>query len=232
MSKFHLACYYRANAAEPVVQRHSEVCTALQRLDGVLGWARTTLPAPPDFGKELVASYGVRLQRRHVRCSGAYVYRDPKYLRIDRAAYDDSLQYQMTSLPLGLDYARLLGEEVPGVVEGFRSYRAIANFYLYSVKYENLHPEVVAKLRNDPAVDLDGRNNIFTLEVAQYWDAELCQRALGYGRDEVIIRLTGKVPLVRPLMDGVYVVFNDNPNLTFEEFCAYNDALKPVLGLA
>lgn len=34
-----------------------------------------------------------------------------------------------------------------------------------------------------------------------------------------------------PLMDGVYVVFNDNPDLSFEEYCAYNDALKPVLGL-
>jgi len=99
------------------------------------------------------------------------------------------------------------------------------------VKYEDLHREIVATLRSSPAADIDGRNNIFTLEVAQYWDAELCQRALGYGRDEVIKRLTGKVPLVQPLMDGVYVVFNDDPDLTFEEFCAYNDRLKPVLGL-
>lgn len=203
----------------------------MQRVEGPLGWAHAAVPMAPDFGKELVAVYDVKFQRRHIRCSGAYAYRDPAYLRIDKAAYDDSLLYQLASLPLGADHARLLEQELPKVVEGFRAYRAVANFYLYSVKYENLHPKAVARLRSDPAVDLDGRNNIFTLEVAQYWDAELCQKALGYGRDEVIKRLTGKVPLVQPLMDGVYVVFNDNPDLTFEEFCAYNDRLKPVLGL-
>lgn len=231
MSKFHLACYYRANPVEQVAQRHSEVCDALQRVDGSLGWAQALAPTVPDFGRELVAVYDVKLRMPSIRCSGAYAYRDAAYLRIDKAVYDDSLLYQFASLPPRPDYTRLLGQEVPRIVEGFCAYRAAANFYLYSVKYENLHPDVIGGFKKDPAVDLDGRNNIFTLEVIQYWDAELCQRALGYGRDEVIKRLTGKVPLVQPLMDGVYVVFNDNPNLTFEEFCAYNDKLKPVLGL-
>lgn len=87
-------------------------------------------------------------------------------------------------------------------------------------------------LRDDDVVDTDGRNNIFCLRPAHYWDEDLCRAAMGFGRDEVIRRLTGRVPRVEPLMDGVYVVFSDNPDLSFEEFCAYNDALKPVLGLA
>ena len=40
------------------------------------------------------------------------------------------------------------------------------------------------------------------------------------------------MPLVRPLMDGVYTVLNDNPNLSFEDFCVFNDRFKPILGLA
>ena len=114
----------------------------------------------------------------------------------------------------------------------FQGYAGHGYMASHSRHYSELRAAEISKLRLDPSIDVNGRNNIFTLNVAEYWDAELCQRALGYGRDEVIKRLSGKVPLVRPLMDGVYVVFSDNPDLTFEEFCAYNDRLKPVLGLA
>ena len=65
-----------------------------------------------------------------------------------------------------------------------------------------------------------------------YWDAELCQRALGYDRDEVIRRLAGKVPRVDPLMDGVYVVFNDDPALSYENFVQMNQNGKALLGLS
>jgi hypothetical protein len=39
------------------------------------------------------------------------------------------------------------------------------------------------------------------------------------------------VPLVMPLMDGVYTVFSDNPDLTYEEFVAINDPFEPMPGL-
>lgn len=77
----------------------------------------------------------------------------------------------------------------------------------------------------------NGRNNIYTLSPACYWDGDLCQTALGYGRDEVIRRLTGKVLDVRPLADGVYIIFNDNPLLSFDDFLAIQHTFKPILGL-
>ena len=77
----------------------------------------------------------------------------------------------------------------------------------------------------------NGRNNIYTLSPACYWDKDLCQTALGYDRDEVIRRLAGKVPDVRPLADGVYIIFNDNPLLSFDDFLAIQHTFKPILGL-
>ena len=77
----------------------------------------------------------------------------------------------------------------------------------------------------------NGRNNIYTLSPACYWDNDLCQTALGYDRDEVICRLAGKVPDVRPLADGVYIIFNDNPLLSFDDFLAIQHTFKPILGL-
>ena len=77
----------------------------------------------------------------------------------------------------------------------------------------------------------NGRNNIYTLSPACYWDGDLCQTALGYGCDEVIRRLAGKVPDVHPLADGVYIIFNDDPLLSFDDFLAIQHTFKPILGL-
>jgi len=54
---------------------------------------------------------------------------------------------------------------------------------------------------------------------------------LGYDRDEVIRRLAGKVPDVRLLADGVYIIFNDNPLLSFDDFLSIQHTFKPILGL-
>lgn len=86
-------------------------------------------------------------------------------------------------------------------------------------------------LLSEEGIDVNGRNNIYTLNPAQFWDGELCQRALGFDRDEVIRRLKDVAVLARPVMDGVYLVLNDDPQLTYEAFVEMNERIKPMLGL-
>lgn len=190
------------------------------------------VPPAPDFGKEIYAGYSVRYQNRLITCHGGYAYRNAEYLSVDKAAHDDHLFFQFDARDPKIAYNHLLQVNAPQVIEAFGAYRAVVSFFAYDVLFEQKNEDTLRRLRADPTIDIDGRNNIFALETANYWDSKLCQRALGYDRDEVIRRLKGKVPRVDPLMDGVYVVFSENPDLTFEEYCAYNDALKPVLGLA
>ncbi|MGX5732282.1 hypothetical protein ACWKWK_17350 [Pseudoxanthomonas beigongshangi] len=45
-------------------------------------------------------------------------------------------------------------------------------------------------------------------------------------------RLSGKIPRVQPVLEGVCLVFNDDLNLTQEDFNAINDTYKPILGLS
>lgn len=87
------------------------------------------------------------------------------------------------------------------------------------------------ELRANPEIDVDGRNNIYTLHAAQYWDSKLCQRALEYGPDEVVMRLAGKVPKVERLGDGVYIVLNDDPAMSYDDFLSLNERCKEMLGL-
>ncbi|WP_133612536.1 hypothetical protein [Dongia mobilis] len=203
----------------------------MEQVGAPLGWSSAVVPPAPKFGKEIYASFNVRYQNKRVKCTGGYAYRSAAYLSDDCAAHDDRLFFRFDVRDSAINYQQLLRKNAPEVIEAFGAYRADLCFFLYEVFFEQKNAGVLQRLRSDASIDIDGRNNIFTLQAVNYWDGELCQRALGYGRDEVIRRLTGKVPRVEPLMDGVYVVFSDNPDLTFEEYCAYNDALKPVLGL-
>jgi len=223
--------HFRARQEESIEERHDAFANNMLNLPAPLGWRGLKIPPAPDCGEYLGASFDIDYPVRGLELQGRYVFRGETYEYEDEATYDDKVWITFPTQSQNLDYREMLHQHLAQAMEAFGGYSAHGYFNGYVVKYEDLHGAEIQALRNRPGVDVNGRNNIFTLNVVQYWDAELCQRALGYGRDEVIKRLTGKVPLVRPLMDGVYVVFNDNPDLTFEEFCAYNDRLKPVLGL-
>ena len=44
-------------------------------------------------------------------------------------------------------------------------------------------------------------------------------------------RMRGHAQLVEPLLDGVYVVFDDNPALSYEAFVRMNQRFKAILGI-
>jgi len=232
MSKYHvnLWIYQRPVPTESIERLYAELTQRMISLDSILSWKGALVPAAPIREKgDLAACYNVKYSDPTLKHHGAYRIRDARYIDDDKTS-DDTFAFEIKRLNYE-QYQDVLQVQFPTVIDATRGYRAAAYLGYHSSKYSELHRNERRHLIEQANVDPDGRNNIFTLDVAQFWDAELCQLALGYGRDEVIKRLTGKVPLVQPLMDGVYVVFNDNPDLTFEEFCAYNDRLKPVLGL-
>jgi len=227
-----LFLHYKAQHNESIETRHREVIDAMQRVSEPFGWGRVSgLPSAPDCGSNLGAGFDIQLNVPGVETYGSYVYRGETYQYRDESTYDDKLSISFDSRNKFVDYHAVLRTHFPELIEAFRAYLAKAFFDDYFVRYEDRNQDKVDRLREASAIDINGRNNIFTLHPAQYWDAELCRKALGYGPDEVIRRLDREVPLVRPLMDGVYTVFNDNPDLSFEEFCAFNDRFKPVLGL-
>ena len=91
--------------------------------------------------------------------------------------------------------------------------------------------DVYKSLAEDKSININGRNNIYTLRSAQFWDAGLCRRALGYGPDEVVNRLEGHALHAEHLMDGVYIVLSDDIALSYADFVAMNERIKPLLGL-
>lgn len=224
----------RPSANKPIPELHAEVTSAMRNIGAPLGWKDLAVPPAPDCGGDLSASFEIRYPIPGLEVGGHYAYRDKMHLSDDKAWLDDFLEYIFKNNNKHLDYRAILRVHFPQVIQAFKSYRANVAFGVYATKYSggiNDENPIYRRLLADPAIDVDGRNNIFTLEPAMYWDALLCKRALGYDRDEVIRRLEGKVPMVMPLMDGVYTVFNDDPDLSYEAFIAINDTFKPILGL-
>jgi hypothetical protein len=176
---------------------------------------------------------------------GLYTFRGDRVLQ-DKATEDDNFHYQFNALDARLDYRKLLHEDFKQVITTIGGYRAVWNYSRYGIAYRRsyLNEEDAARddndfpignesydrLRADKTIDVDGRNNIFTLYPSQYWDAELCHRALGYGPDEVIKRLQG-VPRAERLGEGVYTVLNDDPQISYDDFLSLNERYKSLLGL-
>ena len=83
----------------------------------------------------------------------------------------------------------------------------------------------------DNGIIPNGDSNIYTLQPIVYWSNNYCLKTLQYDRDEVIRRLEGRVLDIRRINDGVYIIFNDNPLLSFEDFLEINHTFKPLLGI-
>lgn len=226
--------YARPDSSLTIDQRHADVMDRMSRFGAPLGFAGLDLPAAPSCGDGLVATYTVKTHVRGLRFVGDYTYRGERYVYEDRASYDEHLHFGFKVSNKSVDYSCVVNEHLPRVVEAFKGYKAQISYDLYGLYYQgglNDDNPIYNRLREDKVVDIDGRNNIYTLYPAQFWDAELCHRALGYGPDEVIARLQGKVHMAGRLMEGVYLVLNDDPSLTYEAFVKMNERIKPILGL-
>ncbi|WP_303118068.1 hypothetical protein [Fusobacterium sp.] len=57
------------------------------------------------------------------------------------------------------------------------------------------------------------------------------KEVLKLSRDEIIRRLEGKAKKVFPMLDGVYIIFNNKVEMTYDEFLEMNNTFKPILDL-
>jgi hypothetical protein len=235
----------RPDKAVSIKQRHAEVMAGMNKIGPPLGFAGLEPPPTPDCGGNLNASFSVKLPIRGLKFMGSYEFRGERHIYRDHGAFDDLMDFWFRTSNKAVDYHAILHQHLPRVAEAFEGYKAFVSYGPYGYYYSIGGPDngcdaqgyaieinpIYNRLRQDKTINIDGRNNIYTLYPAQHWDAQLCERALGYGRDEVIRRLEGKVPKAERLMDGVYLILNDNPALTYDEFVAMNETIKPMLGL-
>lgn len=236
MSSADIRIYFHARPDKSlsIERRHEQVVARMTELAGPLGFSGVDVPAAPDCGEGLSAGYTVKLSAKGVSFSAAYPFRGEAYEFLDKAYFDEKIWYGFKSTSKNVDYSEVLNRNIIEVVRAFGAYRVKLVYGLYALDYQDGVGGIessYAQLCSDKALDVDGRNNIYTLYPAQFWDEQLCRRALGLSSAEVFSILEGHALKVEQTCGGIYIVLNDSRDLSYDDFVAMNNRVKPLLGL-
>ena len=70
---------------------------------------------------------------------------------------------------------------------------------------------------------------LFTLFPVMYFNEECYEKLIKVPKEELLKRLEGKAKKVLLLEKGIYIIFNDKSDISYEEFVEMNETFKPLL---
>ena len=233
---------------DAIEERHRYLLERLKHIDAPLGLKGMSDLKMPKFGQGPSAfSVYKHPDTPGVRQQYSYISRYEDYLN-DFPLGMDTLFFEFKATYKKIDFHKIVYEQFPQVIEIYDPFDADSTYSRYSIAYENgtqpdestgvYYPSGEEKSLIpaynklvDNGIIPNGDSNIYTLQPIVYWSNNYCLKALQYDRDEVIRRLEGRVLDIRRINDGVYIIFNDNPLLSFEDFLEINHTFKPLLGI-
>ncbi|WP_123480128.1 hypothetical protein [Pseudomonas rhodesiae] len=220
MTKYKLEFRHRPNFSESIEDRHNNFLRVVSDL-GVPWGLNDSLKVPP-IGSELVTSVSLdKLLPVGVKGRISYALRDQKYLE-DDAQFDDTLFIEFTASKV--DYSDLLKVVFPRYIKAFGSYRSA----LHDWSVTRSDWPLVVEACEATKKDVNGRDGVFRINAANYFDKELCFRAFGKGPRELVDSVSGCVEEVREFEDGVLIVISYNP-LSAGELLSAGDRLKSLV---
>lgn len=220
MTKYKLEFRHRPNFSESIEDRHNNFLRVVSDL-GVPWGLNDSLKVPP-IGSELVTSASLdKLLPVGVKGRISYALRDQKYLE-DDAQFDDTLFIEFTASKV--DYSDLLKVVFPRYIKAFGSYRSA----LHDWSVTRSDWPLVVEACEATKKDVNGRDGVFRINAANYFDKELCFRAFGKGPRELVDLICDYVEEVREFEDGVLIVISYNP-LSADELLSAGDRLKSLV---
>lgn len=229
-----IVLFKKVNTNEPMEEMHKRVMKGLSKIEAPLGLKDSEIPKTPDFGTGLSAVYFTKnTKTKGVEIKGIYKWRGTDGW--------DNLVYEFRSNYRLMDYKRVISIDLPKVIEIYEPYE-VQGYFLYVGAYEEgTTPETRTyeesinpaynKLKSMGIIPDELGKNLFTLQPVMYFSGEMCKEVIRLSRDEIIKRLEGKAQKVFSLLDGVYIIFSDKVEMSYEEFKEINDIYKPILGL-
>ena len=219
--------YRKVDINESMEERHEKVMEGLSKLEAPLGLKDSEIPEIPDFGTELICFYDAKnIKTKGVSIEGSYDWRDERML----SACWDELRYEFKITYKLIDYKKIIYDDLPKVINIFDPY--IADVFVspsYSIAYKEIYKSEILKLEEKGLKEL--QDVLFTLSPVMYFNEESYNKLIKVPKEELLERLKGKANEVQLLEKGIYIIFNDKADITYEEFVEMNNIFKPLLGL-
>ena len=219
--------YRKVDVNESMEERHKKVMEGLSKLEAPLGLKDSEIPEVPDFGIEIRAYYRTKNSKtKGVSIEGVYRWRGLKYVTWDELLYEFKITYKL------IDYKKIIYDDLPKVINIFDPY--IADVFVspsYSIAYKESYKSEILKLKEKGLKIGKLKDVLFILSPVMYFNEESYNKLIKVPKEELVERLKGKANEVLLLEKGIYIIFNDKADITYEEFVEMNNIFKPLLRL-
>ena len=221
--------YRKVDINESMEERHEKVMEGLSKLEAPLGLKDSKIPETPDFGTELICFYDAKnVKTKGVSIEGSYDWRDERMF----SACWDELRYEFKITYKLINYKKIIYEDLPKVINIFDPY--VADIFVsssYSIAYKESYKSEILKLKEKGLKIGELQDVLFTLSPVMYFNEESYNKLIKVPKEELLERLKGKANEVQLLEKGIYIIFNDKADITYEEFVEMNNIFKPLLRL-
>ena len=229
--------YRKVDNNESMEEMHKRVMEGLSKIDAPLGLIDSEIPETPDFGKELVCFYYAKnIKTKGVSIEGEYKWRGLSYVNWDNLRYEFKITYKL------IDYQKIIYKDFPKIITIYKPYVAYIFIPDYGTAYEEGRtPETITyydsknpnflKLKETGVKIGVLYDALFTLSPVMYFNEECYEKLIKVPKKELLKRLEGKAKKVLLLERGIYIIFNDKADISYEEFVEMNETFKPLLGL-
>ena len=230
--------YRKVDNNESMEEMHKRVMEGLSKIEAPLGLKDSEIPKTPDFGTELICHYFTKnIKTKGVKIKGSYDWRI-----ISPLVWWDNLRYEFKITYKLIDYQKIIYKDFPKIITIYKPYVAYIFIPDYGTAYEEGRtPETITyydsenpnflKLK-ETGVEIGILSDaLFTLFPVMYFNEECYKKLIKVPKEELLKRLEGKAKEVLLLEKGIYIIFNDKADISYEEFVEMNETFKPLLGL-
>ena len=230
--------YRKVDNNEPMEEMHKRVMEGLSKIEAPLGLKDSEIPKTPDFGTELICHYFTKnIKTKGVKIKGSYDWRI-----ISPLVWWDNLRYEFKITYKLIDYQKIIYEYLPKIITIYEPYITYIYISNYGTAYEEGRtPETITyydsknpnflKLK-ETGVEIGILSDaLFTLFPVMYFNEECYKKLIKVPKEELLKRLEGKAKKVLLLEKGIYIIFNDKADISYEEFVEMNETFKPLLNL-
>ena len=230
--------YRKVDNNEPMEEMHKRVMEGLSKIEAPLGLKDSEIPKTPDFGTELICHYFTKnIKTKGVKIKGSYDWRI-----ISPLVWWDNLRYEFKITYKLIDYQKIIYEDLPEIITIYEPYITYIYISNYGKAYEEGRtPETITYYDSENPNFLKLKETgvqigmlfdaLFTLSPVMYFNEECYKKLIKVPKEELLKRLEGKAKKVLLLEKGIYIIFNDKADISYEEFVEMNETFKPLLGL-